>query len=268
MYPQVISSICESLDKFPQAEFALGPATFRFGYTNWVSIFSSPTAKVAALFGRDSISFSNLQKAQLPNNIEIGLSHDASLYLRDSKWLETIKAAARDEYVLVAFRHDSEMKTSIPTVSELAYKIKLAERFCSGQYSSVTEITWTDNILALLPKKPFKKINHWIQKHARLRRMSIAIKLANPKLLLKAVDVAELAFESFVEMIRDAKEIHTDRLHTMLLGAMLGKPVFVYETAYQKLESVYEQSLKDKTNITFVSYCFGKSVKKPRLRGL
>ena len=228
MYSQVMAGICETLETFRGAELVVGPATFQFGYSDWVEVFNGSSTRVAALFARDPNSFANLQRAKLCDNIEIGLSHDPALYLRDTEWLKDHKAAATNEYVLAAFRHDDEMMTGI-------------------------EGKWIKNLQSLLSKKTFKKLTHWAKKRARQRRAHIASKLADSKLPLKEVDVSGLDFDNFVRMIRNSKEVHTDRLHTMILAAMLGKPVFAYETSHQKLEGVYEQSLKDWANVTFIS---------------
>jgi len=50
--------------------------------------------------------------------------------------------------------------------------------------------------------------------------------------------------------VRRSKEVHTDRLHAMLVSVMLGKPVFAYETLDQKLEAVYEHSLRGRPGVT------------------
>ena len=55
----------------------------------------------------------------------------------------------------------------------------------------------------------------------------------------------------FYDIIRQAKEVHTDRLHVMLMAAMLGKRVIAYATSYGKLESVYERSLAGWADVTF-----------------
>ncbi len=69
---------------------------------------------------------------------------------------------------------------------------------------------------------------------------------------LKVCDASLYVFEYFLEMIRSAAEVHTDRLHCMLLAVMLGKPTFAYSTAYGKLEAVCEHSLKDRAHVQFV----------------
>jgi len=228
MYPQVMACISESLHTFFGAELVVGPATFRLGYTDWVGTFNRSASPGVALFARDPDSFMNLRKARLRKSIKIGLSHDPALYLRDSEWLDAQKSAVANEYVLAAFRRDHEMNTGIP-----------------GE--------WVKALRAVLPKGTFKKLTHWFKKRARRRKVDIARKLADSKLPLNEVDVSHLDFDSFVETVRCSKEVHTDRLHTMLLAAMLDKPVFAYRTSYGKLEGVYEQSLKGWTKVTFVS---------------
>ena len=62
-----------------------------------------------------------------------------------------------------------------------------------------------------------------------------------------------LSFHSFVECVSRADEVHTDRLHCMILAALLGKKVFAYPTLYSKLEGVYKQSIQRWATVTFVS---------------
>jgi exopolysaccharide biosynthesis predicted pyruvyltransferase EpsI len=56
-----------------------------------------------------------------------------------------------------------------------------------------------------------------------------------------------------MEIVRSAAEVHTDRLHCMLLAAMLGKPTFAYPTAYTKLEAVYAHSVRQWAHVQFVT---------------
>ncbi|WP_380677915.1 polysaccharide pyruvyl transferase family protein [Salinigranum sp. GCM10025319] len=60
------------------------------------------------------------------------------------------------------------------------------------------------------------------------------------------------AFEDFVNAVARAKEVHTDRLHVAILATLLGKRVVWYEVGYHKSRGVYEYSLSDEKNITFV----------------
>lgn len=229
MWPVVMKEISETLEKLDKTELIIGPATFQFGYTDWAGLFTRFAPRIAGLFARDKKSFANIQATRLGNNIKTGLSHDPSLYLRNSQWLEEQKKAAKNEYVLTALRRDHEMKAG---VGEKMFK----------PFESI------------LPEKIFNKIIRWSRKRSKRQKIRTAKKLSGSNLPVKDVDVWNLDFDGYLETICHAKEIHTDRLHVMVFGAMLGKPVFAYETSYGKLEGVYEQSLKSWANVIFVSH--------------
>jgi exopolysaccharide biosynthesis predicted pyruvyltransferase EpsI len=65
-------------------------------------------------------------------------------------------------------------------------------------------------------------------------------------------DVSSYPLPYFLETVRSAEEVHTDRLHVMLLAAMLGKRTFAYPTTFRKLEAVYEHSMQDWTHVEFI----------------
>ena len=64
-------------------------------------------------------------------------------------------------------------------------------------------------------------------------------------------DAALLSFGLFVETVRRAAIVYTDRLHTMILGALLQKPVRAYSANFQKLESVWARSGGDWADVKF-----------------
>lgn len=56
-----------------------------------------------------------------------------------------------------------------------------------------------------------------------------------------------------LNVINKFDEIHTDRLHICVSGALLGKKVFFHPNSYFKCKAVYEYSLKGKyNNVTFI----------------
>ena len=67
-------------------------------------------------------------------------------------------------------------------------------------------------------------------------------------------DAPLMSFERFVECVRSASQVHTDRLHCMILAVLLEKEVFAYPTAYAKLEAVYEHSIKPWAKVHFVDF--------------
>ncbi|MBI3890711.1 MAG: hypothetical protein HY303_04190 [Candidatus Wallbacteria bacterium] len=64
-------------------------------------------------------------------------------------------------------------------------------------------------------------------------------------------DTAAVDFDSFGRLIARAAEVHANRLHTMVLAAMLGKPVVAHETRRPKLMPFYDYCLRGWARVTF-----------------
>jgi exopolysaccharide biosynthesis predicted pyruvyltransferase EpsI len=79
------------------------------------------------------------------------------------------------------------------------------------------------------------------------------LRSVDPVVPMLARDVSRQRFEVFAETIRAARVVHTDRLHILLLAAMLGKKVFAYTTSHAKLEGVYRHSLAAWADVTIVA---------------
>ena len=66
-------------------------------------------------------------------------------------------------------------------------------------------------------------------------------------------DVMEVRdFRSFLDLVWNASEIHTDRLHVAILSAILGKETRLYPNIYYKNKGVYEFSLCTFPNVKFI----------------
>jgi exopolysaccharide biosynthesis predicted pyruvyltransferase EpsI len=211
--------------KYPDKGFVVGPGTIRMGDTPWVQDIGRPGARVLALFSRDPESYACLRAARLDPSIVTGLSHDPALYLRDSPWIRRHRAVATEEYVLAAFRFDKE---------GLTRRMQRTKRW-----------------LKLLPPCLFCRIERRLMRWSLNRKLSLVAKVVPSERRVKICDASVCQFEYYVELIRSAAEVHTDRLHCMLLAAMLGKKVFAYPTAYGKLESVYAHSLRTWADVVF-----------------
>jgi len=82
----------------------------------------------------------------------------------------------------------------------------------------------------------------------------------NPKILesceppILFLDVSRMAktYKEFVNIIVSAEYIHTDRLHVAVLGHILNKQLTLYGNGYHKNKGVYEYSIFDDPNISFV----------------
>lgn len=56
----------------------------------------------------------------------------------------------------------------------------------------------------------------------------------------------------FLTLINLYDEIHTDRLHVAIGAALLGKKVKIYNNGYYKCKGVYEKSMKEMENVSFI----------------
>jgi hypothetical protein len=214
--------------RYGQAEFIVGPAGFRDGYSDWRRIVNEPQSTVSGLFARDPIGLRCLQRSRLRYGITYGLAYDPALYLRTSDWLAAHRQAASEQYDLAAFRNDHETNLPYPQTWRL--------------------------MSAIVPLRFHRTLIRALASPVRRRKTKIAgASRATTGLPLVCRDVAHEPLEAFAETVRAARVVHTDRLHTMLFAAMLGKKVFAYPTSHSKLESVYEYALKGWADVTFVA---------------
>jgi len=206
-------------EQFPQAEFVVGPAGFNARYPEWKSAISDSGFKVSGLFAREPSSYQALLDADLPDHIELGLSHDPALNLRSSEWLQKQRSAARSGYALLSFRDDHE-----------------------GNLHCVPLLEW---LRRSIPGRVFKRLSRALTAMTKRQKIRRATSAVDGEVEILVRDVSREDLETCARLVRTASEVHTDRLHIMLLAAMLGKPVVAYPTSHQKLETVYKHSVKD-----------------------
>jgi exopolysaccharide biosynthesis predicted pyruvyltransferase EpsI len=208
--------------RWPDKQFVVGPAGFPETAV-WRDAILANGTTVAALFARDPASHRVLQSAKLPTSVRLGLAQDPALHLRASPWLAAHRSAATREIVLLAFRDDHETNL-------LTHKVA---RFVPGRW-----------------RKRFAHVENRLRKR---KKLSKAMDKADRRFPPLVRDITKQSLDICVEMVRQAAEVHTDRLHLMLLATMLGKPVFAYETFYNKLEGVYKHSLEGWADVSFVT---------------
>jgi exopolysaccharide biosynthesis predicted pyruvyltransferase EpsI len=212
--------------RHPHAELIVGPAGFRQGYCDWTRIVNE-AASVSGLFARDPDSYRCLQSAGLRRGITFGLSSDPALYLRGSEWLEAHRRAATEEYDLAAFRDDHE---------------------------TLLRATLFDALVGPLPSRVRRAVMWMRACVVQSRKIEVARRRnAGTGVPIRCHDVSRARFEAYVEAVRAARIVHTDRLHVMLLAAMLGKKVFAYPTSHSKLEGVYRHSLAGWADVTLMA---------------
>ena len=213
--------------KWPDKEFVVGPMTASAGFTTWVEDTHNAPVSIIGMFARDPVSYANLCECDFDPAMVLGLSHDPALYLRDSEFIRRQKDAATEEHVLAVFRADSE-----------------------GYCISDQRLQW---LFRSMPEALSRRMDFRLRARSQAQKIATAARISDANGNLKVCDIARHTIPFFFELLRSAKEVHTDRLHCMLAAVMLGKRTFAYPTTYGKLEAVYEHSVKDWAEVEFVS---------------
>jgi exopolysaccharide biosynthesis predicted pyruvyltransferase EpsI len=208
MWQSNLDSWLESWRMFPATEFVVAPATFQGEALDWRTLLKTTNARIGAIFARDTESYRNLQRLELPHKIIIGLGHDPAFHLKDSEWVAKHREAATSEYILASFRRDHE---------------SALKRSSMENYSK----TW-------LVSSIFSRYQHLRYSKFHLFRLRKIRQICGAKSAVIERDAPLMSFEVFVETVRRASQVHTDRLHCMIMALLLGKEVFAYPTAYAK----------------------------------
>ncbi len=213
--------------RWPKAEFVVGPATFQGDDLPWRTILRTARANIAGLFARDLKSYQSLCSLELPSSVRIGQGHDAAFHLKDSKWITGIREACSSEYVLASFRQDLESAVRLPEAKRPAGR---------GPFSSL-----------------FHHHEPVCQKGSYQMHVEMVREMTGTSQPVLEQDAPLMSFHSFVECVSRASQVHTDRLHCLIMALLLGKEVFAYPTAYAKLEGVYEHSIKPWAKVNFAT---------------
>ena len=215
----------EVLQEHGDKPFIIAPGTFEGSAHGWVGVLNGAKT-ITNVFARDAKSFGVLTRQCGEGRFDRALSHDPALALLNSEWLRGQKESAEQRFTLIAMRDDHEASLEGP----------------SGLRGA---------IVAAMPARIRRKLEWREGFRQRMRRVE-AIAASLPKCeRIRMHDVSAANPSVFYDTIRQAKEVHTDRLHVMLMAAMLGKRVIAYATSYGKLESVYQRSLAGWADVTF-----------------
>jgi len=213
-----LTKFIDLLDNYPKKIIAVAPCTIHFTVTDFPEILSVYSQSIY-IFAREQKTFTYLQDMILPVNVSINLSHDTAFLLKGTEYLDKISKQCSSENILLALRTDKESKFlsfSLDGPPKNFYE-KLMFRYIRYQLKSV--IKNTDANIFLRENIHFDDISH-------------------------------KNFETFVTTIQRAKVVYTDRLHVAILSTILGKKVHLYDTKYNKVKDVYEQTLHNYPNIT------------------
>lgn len=227
MWEENVAVWRESSRRFPGAKLIIGPGTVKSGYSSWLEFVKSPESTVEAIFTRDPASHRLLEECGLGPAVTIGLSHDPVFYRLGTPWLEAQRSGCAEDHIVVAFRKDYEGKG-------------LFDGLFGGRKSH------RGGAVARKLRKAGVKLSR------EMRIRAVRRKYAGQAIVVR--DVSRMLLPCFLETLRAARLVHTDRLHVMIMAAMLGKPVHAHGTGYGKLEAVYDHSMMEWARVTFESW--------------
>jgi exopolysaccharide biosynthesis predicted pyruvyltransferase EpsI len=197
------------------------------------------------IFCREAYSYNHLlQEHKLPSCCEVHLDHDMAFHLADSNLVKEI-ASGTPRHVLIVERIDQE-------------HINIG--FNTMQINPVRRLA--NKVIPIWVKKPIYPLVKLYRAHSNTpflqqcesmlaRNFSDFMKL--PKFVRDISAPNYGTFQSFCAAIQDAAVVFTTRAHVGILAAMAGKPTVLFEGPYHKIRGLYEHSLKNFSNVTFVS---------------
>lgn len=212
-----IALLKDVVQRHPDKKVIVAPSTYHFFHTDFSKLFDGCTQEIH-LFTRERNSLLRLQGMRLPSSVHIDIAHDTAFLLEGTEYLSQLKKKNRPDYTLFAFRTDRE-SAILP-------------------HESLPHI-----------KSIWQKLVRAYQGRAlkRFLKRELGNAYRNTKKIV--VDISFSDFEEFVSCIAHADDIYTDRLHVGILGALLGKKVYLYRTKYDKIQGVYEQTLRFYPNV-------------------
>lgn len=200
------------LREHPNKIIVAAPNTYHFFETDLEKIMNGFTQEIY-LFAREKFSFARLKEMRLNANIHIALADDTAFLLEGTSYVKDLQRQNREEYTLFAFRTDTE------------------SRLLTIEYDPHRKDT-------ILEKLKYVYLLWQIRRFLKTEQKDAFN--AGKKIIS---DISHCDFDTFVAIVSHASKIYTDRLHVGILGALLGKKVHLYNTKYDKIDGVYDQSL-------------------------
>lgn len=256
-FPDILT---RRLAVLPDKPLIIFPSSALFPTTDPALMFgerNSPTLWVfREKYSYDHV-FSKWAKGLKARNVELFLDHD--VVASGHRFVpDLIGTPLTSRHIILAGRIDSE-----------AEKDFHASRDPSRNLSSPFVLRFKKKIVSMVSNNPESPVSRLLAKTIYRDRLIAAAdglfnklpsdvksEIETSGLPIRKVDLSSQIFVSFneyVEQIRNAAVIVTDRLHVALPAAIVGKQVYLVEAGYYKLTGVYQQSLKSMPNVTLIN---------------
>lgn len=237
--PQVFS---DHWNGFPTIPLCVLPSSYLFENRPFAQGLEDRSAPVT-LFARDRYSFEHMKKTQsLPACCELAIDDDAAFALTATPFLEQL-AQTPSEHVLVVERTDIEHHAVAfdSSRSRLRQKVGklLGKRVKRILYPVVTRVRYHRTTAFRQQCNAILAEDH--PEHVSTRQYVADIGNRN------VCDVGE-----FCRAVAAAHVVFTTRMHVGILGAMLGRPTYLFKGPYHKIPGVYELSIAPSDHVKLI----------------
>lgn len=239
--PRLFQRLSQS---YPDTPMCVLPSTFYYPtrpFADDVGVRRAPLA----IFCRERYSYRHLtEEHRLPPMCSVHLDRDMAFELESDDYVARVRAKA-PRHVLIVERVDVEhVAVALSQGSKSMQLRKLAGRVLPpgikrGLYPLV-------RFMRSKRQTPFRETCE------RLLRERHPELVGLPRLVADVSNVNTCTFDEFTNAVGEAAAIFTTRLHVAILGAMAGKPTFVFEGPYHKIRGIYEHSLAGRPGVHFV----------------
>lgn len=240
--PRIFRELCRN---HPDTPMCVLPSTFYFPERPFRDEIGLRTRAPLTIFCREPGSWQHLRlEHELPDFVTVELDHDMAFELRSSPLVRNLSAVTTDQ-VVIAERSGVD-RTSGERDLDRATFLRSAGRRVPPRLKSMLHpliLGWRSR-----RQTPFRKqCEAILAKHHR-----DASRL--PKRVADICNVNVESFEMFCEDVARAEVVFTTRLHVGIFAGLLGRATYIFGGPYHRIRGVYEFSLNDHRNVTFLRH--------------
>jgi exopolysaccharide biosynthesis predicted pyruvyltransferase EpsI len=246
-YAKARRVLINAWNDFPNKPLLMLPATFHYPEKDFFEGLDVRAAPVT-LFCRERYSFDHLLNDHtIPDGCSIGLGHDTAFQLQSDDIVQR-RLNRPGKHVLIVertdFEHPSKNKTFWNRSGNEAPRHSLFRHIPTSLKQPFYPIR---SLLRRKKRTPFRNYCEHVLTDQFPQFGGL------PKMYADVSDRSVCDFEGFCERIADAAVVFSTRLHVGIYAAMLGKKAFVFEGPYHKIRAIYEHSMQEYEDLTFVA---------------
>jgi len=229
---------------YPKKPMCVLPSTFYYPTRSIAEDIGTRKAPLT-IFCREAYSYRHLtEQHNLPETCSVKLDHDLAFELEDGPYVASVRAMP-PQHILFVERVDVEHVAIALNPESTSMKArKLIGKVVPANLKKT--LYFMVRFVRSKRQTPFRDCCE----HLLKKQYPDLIKL--PRLVADISNVNTCSFDEFTQAVGHAAVIFTTRLHVAILGAMAGKPTFLFEGPYHKIRGIYEHSLTDRPDVRLV----------------